>query len=93
MGVERELVGGRDWSVDVCGRAVCVIMGDGIMGRYARVLNRAGVCVAYYNENEWSDGELRGALNSTDRVEIYGEDGAWIETLAGAEFLRGYCDN
>lgn len=70
-----------------------MIKSKGAIMRYIKVINGAGVCVGYYNESEWDGGELRGVLNSTDKIEVYADDGAWIETLAGAEFLRGYVED
>lgn len=50
----------------------------------ARVLNRAGACIAWYNWDELSDAvEL---ITDSDRVEIYDDGGNWRETLGGAEF-------
>ena len=50
----------------------------------ARVLNRAGACVGWYNWDEWED--LAEVIENSDRVEIYDDGGRWTETLRGDEF-------
>lgn len=50
----------------------------------ARVLNRAGACVAWYDEEEFADaGDL---IRDDDKVELYNDRGEWRETITGAEF-------
>ena len=53
----------------------------------ARVLNGAGACVAWYNEDEFRD--ACESIVARDRVELY-ESGEWEETLTGAEFVELY---
>lgn len=58
--------------------------------KYIRIINNLGVCVGYYNESEWTEADLEGVLDSSDKVEIYDENSEWVETLSGDEFLRAY---
>ncbi len=50
----------------------------------ARVLNRAGACVGWYNWDEL--GDALDVIADSDRVEIYDDGGRWTETLRGDEF-------